>query len=106
MPVRHDAGVEMSGIDKICQGRQSLRMAATMNISLPEALRDFVEDAVSAGGYSSVSEYMRELVRQAKAEKDLEDRLLAALDSADLGPIDPEFFKGLKARAKKAAGRR
>jgi antitoxin ParD1/3/4 len=83
-----------------------LRMATTMNISLPEALRDFVEEAVSAGGYSSVSEYMRELVRQAKAAKDLEDRLLAALDSADLGPVDPEFFEGLKARAKKAARRR
>jgi antitoxin ParD1/3/4 len=78
-------------------------MATTMNISLPEALRDFVQEAVDAGGYASVSEYMRELVRQAKAEKDLEDRLLAALDSADLGPIGPEFFDGLKARAKKAA---
>jgi antitoxin ParD1/3/4 len=78
-------------------------MATTMNISLPETLRDFVEEAVDTGGYSSVSEYMRELVRQAKTEKDLENRLLAALDSADLGPVDPEFFDGLKARAKKAA---
>ena len=74
-----------------------------MNISLPETLRDFIEQAVETGGYSSVSEYMRELVRQAKAEKDLEDRLLAALDSADLGSVDPEFFEGLTARAKKAA---
>jgi antitoxin ParD1/3/4 len=80
-------------------------MASTMNISLPETLRDFVEEAVSAGGYSSVSEYMRELVRQAKTEKELEDRLLTALDSADLGPVDPELFEGLKARAKKAARR-
>jgi antitoxin ParD1/3/4 len=78
-------------------------MATTMNISLPEALRDFVEEAVRAGGYSSVSEYMRELVRQAKTEKDLEQRLLAALDSADLGEVGPEFFNGLKARARKAA---
>ncbi len=80
-------------------------MATTMNISLPETLKDFVDDAVSAGGYSSVSEYVRELVRQAKAEKDLENRLLAALDSADLGPVDSEFFEGLKAKAKKAARR-
>jgi len=73
-----------------------------MNISLPEALRDFVEEAVSAGGYSSVSEYVRELVRRAKTDKDLENRLLAALDSADLGQVDPEFLEGLKARAKRA----
>ena len=87
----------------IAIGRYAISMATTMNISLPESLRDFVEEAVSAGGYSSVSEYVRELVRQAKTEKDLEDRLLAALESADLGPIGPEFFEGLKARAKKAA---
>ncbi len=80
-------------------------MATTMNISLPEALRDFVDEAVSTGGYSSVSEYVRELVRQAKAEKDLEDRLLAALDSADLGAVGPDFFADLKSRAKKAARR-
>ena len=77
-------------------------MATTMNISLPKTLRDFVEEAVSAGGYSSVSEYMRELVRQAKAAKDLEQRLLGALESADLGEVDPEFFEGLKAKAKRA----
>ena len=82
-----------------------LAMATTMNISLPEGLREFVEEAVSAGGYSSVSEYMRELVRRAKSEKELEDRLVAALRSADLGPIGTEFFEDLKAKAKKAARR-
>jgi antitoxin ParD1/3/4 len=81
-------------------------MATTMNISLPEALRDFVEQAVQSGGYSSVSEYVRELVRQAKTERDLEERLLTALDSADLGEVGPELFDDLKARAKKAARRR
>jgi antitoxin ParD1/3/4 len=81
-------------------------MATTMNISLPETLREFVEEAVRAGGYSSVSEYMRELVRLAKAEQDLEQRLLAALESSDLGEIGPEFFDGLKARAKAATRRR
>ena len=36
---------------------------ATMNISLPEALRRFVE-ARATERYSSVSEYIRELVRE------------------------------------------
>ncbi len=93
----------MAKIGNFCHTSQTPPMATTMNISLPETLRDFVEEAVKAGGYSSVSEYMRELVRQAKTERDLEDRLLAALDSADLGPVGPDFFEGLKARAKKAA---
>ena len=78
-------------------------MATTMNISLPETLRDFVEEAVNDGGYSSVSEYMRELVRRAKGEKDLEERLLAALEGADLGEVGPQLFDDLKKRARKAA---
>jgi antitoxin ParD1/3/4 len=78
---------------------------ATMNISLPEPLRDFVEDAVEAGGYASVSEYMRDLVRKAKTEKDLEGRLLSALDSEDLGELGPDFFEGLRARARNATKR-
>jgi antitoxin ParD1/3/4 len=35
----------------------------TMNISLPDVLKDFVEEQVSSGKYSSASEYVRELVR-------------------------------------------
>ena len=35
-----------------------------MNVSLPEALKDFVEDQVSARGYSTSSEYVRELIRK------------------------------------------
>ena len=37
---------------------------STMNVSLPEALKDFVEDQVSARGYSTSSEYVRELIRK------------------------------------------
>ncbi len=54
-----------------------------MNISLPDSLRDFVEKEVRGGGYSSVSEYVRELVCRAESEKDLGDRLDESLDSAD-----------------------
>ena len=77
----------------------------TMNVSLPESLRDFVDAQVSERGYSSASEYMRELVRTAKGERELEEKLLAALDSKDMGEVDPEFFKGLKERARKASKR-
>lgn len=35
----------------------------TMNISLPESLRRYIEYKVDAGGYGSVSDYIRELVR-------------------------------------------
>ena len=62
---------------------------ATMNISLPEPLRLFVEQRVTDDGYSTVSEYFRELVRidqKRKAEEKLETLLLAGLHS---GPAQP-----------------
>jgi len=35
-----------------------------MNISLPETLKDFVDQQVAEGGYGTSSEYVRELIRK------------------------------------------
>ena len=35
-----------------------------MNISLPDALKDFVDEQVSQRGYGTSSEYVRELIRK------------------------------------------
>jgi len=56
----------------------------TMNISLPDPLKEFVDQQVSAGHYSSVSEYMRELIRldeKRKAQERLEVMLREGLKS-------------------------
>jgi antitoxin ParD1/3/4 len=56
----------------------------SMNISLPEPLKLFVEEQVSKGGYSTASEYLRELIREAQRRTDrqeLEAKLLAGLNS-------------------------
>lgn len=56
----------------------------TMNISLPEPLKEFVDEQVTAGHYSSVSEYMRELIRmdeKRKAQERLEVMLREGLNS-------------------------
>jgi antitoxin ParD1/3/4 len=56
----------------------------TMNISLPDPLKLYVEQQVNTGGYSSASEYVRELVRadqKRKAKERLEGVLLEALKS-------------------------
>jgi antitoxin ParD1/3/4 len=56
----------------------------SMNISLPEPLKLFVEEQVSSGGYSTASEYLRELIREAQRRKErqeLEAKLLAGLQS-------------------------
>jgi antitoxin ParD1/3/4 len=36
----------------------------TMNISLPDPLREFVDGQVARGGYGTSSEYVRELIRR------------------------------------------
>ncbi len=54
----------------------------TMNISLPEQLKEFVDEQVASGRYSSVSEYVRELIRdeeKRKAQENLETMLLEGI---------------------------
>jgi antitoxin ParD1/3/4 len=61
-----------------------------MNISLPDPLRVFVEECVSQGGYSTISEYFRELVRaeqKRKAEEKLQTLLLEGVNSGPTKPL-------------------
>jgi antitoxin ParD1/3/4 len=56
-------------------------MAMTsLNISLPEALKKYVEGQVSSGDWGTPSEYVRELIRQDKERRlaDLEHELIVA----------------------------
>jgi len=58
----------------------------SMNISLPDTMRAYVEELVAQGGYSSVSEYFRELVRQDqkhRANEQLQTMLLEGLNSGE-----------------------
>ena len=54
----------------------------SLNISLPESLKQFVAGQIAAGRYRSASEYVRELIRadeKRKAEERLETLLLEGL---------------------------
>lgn len=58
----------------------------SMNISLPEPLKKFVDGQIAQGRYSSVSEYVRELIRadeKRKAAAELEAKLLEGINSAE-----------------------
>jgi antitoxin ParD1/3/4 len=59
----------------------------TMNISLPDPLKQFVDGQIAQGRYSSVSEYMRELIRadeKRKVEDQLEGLLLEGLQGEEV----------------------
>ncbi len=71
----------------------------TMNISLPDALRDFVEHQVAQRHYSTSSEYVRELIRKDQERIGLRSLLLTGLESEPTGPADPTYFDELRDRA-------
>ena len=71
----------------------------TMNISLPEPMKEFVEEEVSTGSYGSVSEYIRTLVREAQERKineKLERLLIEGMNSGDGKEITSEFLSDLQ----------
>lgn len=55
-----------------------------MNISIPDPLKEFVDQQIASGRYGSVSEYVRELIREdekRKAQLKLEGLLLEGLNA-------------------------
>jgi antitoxin ParD1/3/4 len=73
----------------------------TVNISLPDPMKSFVDSQVTEGMYGSVSDYIRTLIREdqkRKAQEELEKKLLAALDDGNFQEVTPEFFNQLRAR--------
>jgi antitoxin ParD1/3/4 len=72
-----------------------------MNIALPESMKHFVQERVTEGVYSSISEYMRELIRadqKRKVEERIDTLLLEGLDSGKPIPVMPEYWEEKKRR--------
>lgn len=53
---------------------------ATMNISLPDPMRDYVQNRIDSGQYASVSDYVRDLIRRDQGAIVDEERWLKELD--------------------------
>jgi antitoxin ParD1/3/4 len=72
---------------------------STMNISLPETLKSFVDSQVSEGDYGSSSEYMRELLRKEKDRVRLRKLLMDGVESELIDePMDARYFDKLRKR--------
>lgn len=70
----------------------------SMNISLPDPLKKFVDGQIAQGRYSSASEYIRELIRadeKRKAEEQLEAKLLEGLNSPE-GELTPADWRAIR----------
>jgi len=69
---------------------------STMNISLPEALKTFVNDQVSTRGYRTSSEYVRELIRQDRDRQRLRGLLLEGAASPRTVTADAHYYDRLR----------
>lgn len=68
---------------------------ATLNISMPDELRAFIESRVNAGEYQSASDYLRDLIRH---DREATEQLL--LDGLESGISKPLNMSELQKKAK------
>jgi len=81
----------------------------SINISLPDAMRTYVEEQVANGGYSTLSEYFRELIRQdqkRKANERLEAMLLEGLDSGTATPMSDRDWSEIRQTVRQRIAKR
>ena len=81
----------------------SKAMATTsMNVSLPDGLKDYVKERVAEGDYSTPSDFVRDLIRadmQRRGRQKLEQMLLEGIASGEAEEVTPEYQATLRAEA-------
>ena len=72
--------------------------ATSLNVSLPESLKAFVEQQVATGGYMSASEFIRHLLRDASESRsrrdELQSLLAEGLESGEPLEVTAEYWAG------------
>ena len=74
----------------------------TMNISLPDEMKAFVEDQMTQEGYASASEYLRALIREAqkrRAKRELEAKFRQAIESGPATPMTRKDWQSIEHEA-------
>lgn len=70
---------------------------ATMNVSLPDPMKSWVEERARDGSYSNASDYVRHLIRRDQERARTIAQLQAAISEGMAGgapqPFDVEVFK-------------
>lgn len=92
---------------------RSQKTTSKVSVELPNSLRDFVEELVESGDYSSVNEVIADGIRMLRAETwgegeltpDGEAKVLAGIEQARRGQLldGQKVMKSLLARARRAA---
>ncbi len=69
----------------------------TMNISLPDPMKSWVEEQTKTGRYANSSDYVRDLIRRDRARREaiaeIQSGVDASLASGPATPLDRSTFK-------------
>jgi antitoxin ParD1/3/4 len=76
---------------------------ATMNISLPDQMKIWVEAQTETGRYSNVSDYMRDLIRREQERGDKIAKMQRLVDEARSSGVSLESMGDIRARAQHLA---
>ncbi len=81
---------------------------ATMNVSLPDPMKEWVEQQTKGGRYSNVSDYVRDLIRRDQERSDklaeLQRLITEGLDSGVSGRSMGEVLDAARQQARDARG--
>ncbi|CAN1213245.1 type II toxin-antitoxin system ParD family antitoxin [Tumidithrix helvetica PCC 7403] len=73
----------------------------TVNVSLPDSMREFILEQIKEGSYSTVSEYLRYLIRQEQkrvAQEKLDAMLLEGLNRRESVKMTDELWEQMRSR--------
>jgi antitoxin ParD1/3/4 len=77
---------------------------ATMNVSLPDAMKSWVEGRAETGAYSNASDYVRDLIRKDRERVEKINAMQALVSEALDSGISPRSAQDILADARRRAG--
>ncbi|WP_207462496.1 type II toxin-antitoxin system ParD family antitoxin [Azospirillum sp. SYSU D00513] len=76
---------------------------ATMTVSLPEPMQEWVDAQIRSGEYASSSDYVHDLIRRDREKKDRLDGLRALIDDAEASGVGSRTVDEIFAEARAIA---
>jgi antitoxin ParD1/3/4 len=84
--------------------RAMFAVMATMNISLPHPMKNWVEAQAATGRYSNASDYVRDLIRRDQERRAKVDQMQRLVDEARDGGVSDDSMSDIRARALRQSG--
>lgn len=74
---------------------------ATMNVSLPDQMREWVDEQTRSGRYGNASDYVRDLIRHDQERSAKIAHMQKLVDEAIASGISPLKFSDMRAEARR-----